>query len=239
MSELDVSVLTKVERRQPASVELAHRLIDYLLSGEVPPGGKIPSERALSETLDVGRSAVREALKSLTLLGLLDVRQGDGTYLAASSSDLLPRIIEWGLLLGERRVKDLTEARAEVEVILAGLAAKRRSSGELEDLRAIVDEMRAADTDLDKYIAADVRFHLKIAELSGNTVLAGVLSSIRSLLQVWTNRVITARGETRSSLAVHIPIFEAIEEGDAEAARAAMFAHMRSANRNLAHTIDQ
>jgi GntR family transcriptional repressor for pyruvate dehydrogenase complex len=229
--------LTRVERRQPASVELAHQLIEYLLSGAIPPGGKIPSERALSETLDVGRSAVREALKSLTLLGLIDVRQGDGTYLAASSSDLLPRIIEWGLMLGERRVQDLTEARAEVEVILAGMAAKRRTPEGLEELRAIVDEMKAADEDLDRYIAADVQFHLKIAELSGNTALAGVLNSIRTLLQVWTNRVIMAVSETRSSLAVHLPIFEAIEEGDAEAARAAMFAHMRSANRNLANTI--
>ena len=66
------------------------------------PGDRIPSERELSRTLGVGRSSVRDALKPLTLLGIIDVRQGDGTYLRATESELLPKAIEWGLLLGEQ-----------------------------------------------------------------------------------------------------------------------------------------
>ena len=79
-------------------MEIARRLLDYFLSGEVEPGERIPSERRLAESLGVGRSLVREALKSLHLLGLLEVRQGDGTYLKRTDSELLPQVIEWGLL---------------------------------------------------------------------------------------------------------------------------------------------
>ena len=90
--------------RETLTMEVARRLLDYFLSGEVEPGGRIPSERRLAESLGVGRSLVREALKSLHLLGLLEVRQGDGTYLKRTDSELLPQVIEWGLLLGEKRL---------------------------------------------------------------------------------------------------------------------------------------
>ena len=85
---------------EPLPAQVARLLLDYLLAGNVRPGTRLPSERRLAEELGVGRSVVREALKSLGLLGLVEVRQGDGTYLRRIESDLLPRVIEWGLLLG-------------------------------------------------------------------------------------------------------------------------------------------
>src|SRR5262245_1397881 len=93
--------------REPANVELTRQLVNYLSSGDLQPGQKLPGERALSEALGVGRAALREALKSLILLGLLEQRQGDGTYLTRSPSDLLPKVIEWGLLLGTHEIRDL------------------------------------------------------------------------------------------------------------------------------------
>lgn len=86
-----------LSHREGLPQEIARKLIDYILSGEVAPGTRMPSERQLASDLGVGRSAVREALKSLGLLGLVEVRQGDGTYLRKPDSDLLPRVIEWGL----------------------------------------------------------------------------------------------------------------------------------------------
>ncbi len=237
---MSLNSLAPAARREPASVELAHRLLDYLLSGDVTPGTRIPSERALAEALGVGRSSVREALKSLTLLGLLDVRQGDGTYLAATSSSLLPNIVEWGLLLGERRVVELVEARSHIEVILSGFAAQRRTDEQLVMLQGRIDAMIDANAreHLEDYIAADVRFHLGIAEASGNQVLGDILGSVRSLLSVWTSRVIHAAGQTTASLKVHTPIFEAIRDQDPEAARTAMELHMANANRHLQETLD-
>src|SRR5277367_1929136 len=93
--------LVRLERqREPLSNEVAQVLLDHLVSGRYEPGQRLPSERALADTLGVGRHVVREALKSLTLLGLVVVRQGDGTYLQSNQSDLLMGSFEWGLLLG-------------------------------------------------------------------------------------------------------------------------------------------
>ncbi|ASU84177.1 FadR family transcriptional regulator [Nocardiopsis gilva YIM 90087] len=220
-------------RREGPGVELTRRLLEYLLSGEVRPGQRIPSERQLAEALSAGRSTVREAIKSLSLLGLLEQRVGDGTYLSRSSSDLLPQVIEWGLLLGEKRLDDLLEARYYLEVQLTGWAAERRTEEQLEELRAIAEKMRSASDDFEAYVEADIAFHRQLAEMSGNTTLASVLSSVRSLLRAWASRVIRTAGETETSLAMHEPILQAVERGDAEAARAAMTAHMDRATRRL------
>lgn len=228
----------RIEPREGPLAEITRKLLDYLLSGEIEPGSKIPSERQLADGLGVGRSAVREAIKSLSLLGLLDVRQGDGTYLSRSGSDLLPRVIEWGLLLEEPQLTDLLEARSEIEVVVTGLAAKRAGKTEVAELRGCLEQMRSAGEDVDAYVEADIAFHLQIARASGNSVLANLLTSLRSLLRVWAERVLHHAGETDTSLAMHEPIVEAIEKGSVKAARAAMEAHMERANRRLREALD-
>ena len=101
----------------------------------------MPSERQLAQAFGVGRSAMREALKSLTLLGLVEVRHGDGTYLKKADSALLPQVIEWGLLLGEQRTLDLVEARQKIEADIAGLAAARRDEADVAELRRLLERM--------------------------------------------------------------------------------------------------
>jgi GntR family transcriptional repressor for pyruvate dehydrogenase complex len=204
----------------------------------VLPGQRIPSERKLSESLGVGRSVVREALKSITLLGLVEVRQGDGTYLKSTESDLLPQAIEWGLLLGAKRTRDLVEARRYLEVVLAGLAAERRDEAALGGLRDCVQRMHASRDDPAGFVAADMAFHLQIAEAAGNETLFQVMTSVRSLLLVWMTRVGPTVGLGLSA-DEHDPIYRAIEAGDAAAARTAMEAHMTWAVARLEETLIQ
>jgi len=225
--------------RETVTMEVARRLLDYFLSGEFAPGGRIPSERRLAESLGVGRSLVREALKSLHLLGLLEVRQGDGTYLKRTDSELLPQVIEWGLLLGERPALDLVEARAHLEVVVAGLAAERRDAQALDDLRGLLAAMRQSSGNPLQFVEADVGFHLRVAEAAGNVVLSDMLSGVQALLRVWIRRVVEAAGRTGPSYEEHVPIFEAIERGDRAAAIAAMAAHMEGASARLKATISQ
>lgn len=220
-------------------MEVARRLLDYFLSGEVEPGMRIPSERRLAESLGVGRSLVREALKSLHVLGLLEVRQGDGTYLKRTDSELLPQVIEWGLLLGERPALDLVEARAHLEVVVAGLAAERRDARALDDLRELLTAMRESNDNPLQFVEADVGFHLRVAEAADNVILNDMLSGVRALLRVWIRRVVEAAGQTGPSYQDHLPIFEAIERGDRAAAVAAMAAHMEGASARLKATIEQ
>ncbi|WP_033289870.1 FadR/GntR family transcriptional regulator [Amycolatopsis jejuensis] len=220
-------------RREGPGVATTRSLIDYLLSGEVEPGQKIPSERQLAEALGVGRSTIREAIKSLELLGLVEQRVGDGTYLSGSSSELLPQVIQWGLLLTVHQREDMLEARRHLEVLLAGLAAENRTEEQLTRLRELIEQMRSADGDFNRYVEADIAFHLEIARSSGNSVLVGVLTNIQSLLHVWASRVINTAGETETSLAMHEPILKAIDARDPDAAREAMRAHMERAIRRL------
>lgn len=230
-----------LQRREPPHVELARTLMEYLLSGAVSPGQRLPGERALSDALGVSRASLRDAIKSLSLLGLLDQRQGDGTYLSKSDSYLLPAVIEWGLLFDRPEVDALIDARYHLEVTMAGLAASRRDQESIARLRAVVRRMQGcveAD-DLEGYVAADVDFHLAVADASGSPVLSNFLANVSILLEVWARRVIFAAGETQSSIVKHTPILEAIEAGDETAARAAMEAHMERARRRLLEAVSQ
>ncbi|MGA2529564.1 MAG: FadR/GntR family transcriptional regulator [Acidimicrobiales bacterium] len=229
--------LSLLSGREPLSSEIAKGLIEYLVSGVLLPGDRLPSERELSSALGVGRSVVREALKLLTLLGIIEVRQGDGSYLRATSSELLPKVVEWGLLLGEPRTEELIEARCIIEAALASLAAKRRSDRDLLDLRGLLNGMKVATT-AKEFIEADTEFHLRLATAARNNVLEGVLLNIRSLIHVWITRVTTEASSTTPSYKEHAPIMEAVESQDPEAAARAMEDHLNSAAAKLQRILE-
>jgi len=226
-----------LSNRESMSIEISRKLLDYLLSGRVQPGQRLPPERRLAEALGVGRSVVREALKSLTLLGLLEVRLGDGTYVKRTDAEILPQSIEWGLVLAARHVLDLIEARRHLEEIVAGLAAERRDEGAVADLRRLLADMERAAADAERFAALESAFHLRLADAAGNEVVYGIMVTIRSLLQVWNARVVQATGAARPLLAEHARILEAIERGDAAAAREAMAAHMEQVTSRVAETL--
>ncbi|MGO4277051.1 FadR/GntR family transcriptional regulator, partial [Paenibacillus sp. TAF58] len=128
----------------------------------------------------VGRSAVREALASLDLLGIVSIRPGSGTYLRDSSSEILPRAINWGLMLGQPRIQDLVEIRQFLEVDSARLAAERATDDDIEKLSRQIDQMRRSVDDFSEFVELDVNFHLGVARAAKNSVLSDVLNSVRS-----------------------------------------------------------
>jgi len=220
-----------ITRREGTSIEISRQLLNYLLSGRVQPGDRLPPERKLAETMGVGRSVVREALKSLTLLGLLEVRLGDGTYVKRSDAEILPQSIEWGLVLGTRHVLDLLEARRHLDVILAGLAARRRDDRDLVDLRELVAGMKAARRDTSHFLAAETAYLRALAETADNDVLSGTVATIRSLVGVWVARVPYTPEEMDASVQEHGAVVDAIASGDEEAARVAMDVAMERVTR--------
>ncbi|GFG49320.1 transcriptional regulator [Mycolicibacterium agri] len=234
--------LTRVEiaPREPVSAEVVRRLLDYLLlSGEIQPGQRIPSERQLVETLGVGRAVVREAIKALGFLGLLEIRQGAGTYFRGTEPGIFSRILEWGIALGEQRTVDLIHARGHLEVLVAGLAAQNRTDDDVRALHELLDAMRTASIEEPhRFAEADVGFHLRIAQASGNSVLANMLERIRALVFAWIGHNIAASKTTSVAYAEHPPILDAIERRDVDAARAAMEKHMRGATERLLSRLD-
>ena len=185
----------------------------------------------------VGESGSGKSVTGFSLIGLVEVRQGDGTYLRKADSALLPEVIEWGLLLGERRTLDLVEARQELEIVIAGLAARRRTEQDIADLTRILQRMDDATLPA-SFVEADVQFHMRLAEAAGNLALRDIHASVQALLRTWISRVLAAEGSREPSYLEHVPILEAIVIGDPDAAQKAMHAHMTSAAGRLRATLE-
>lgn len=213
--------------------EVAERLLAYFTSGDIAPGTRLPAERNLAASLGVGRSAVREALAALEILGIVIVKPGSGTYLRDGISELLPRTLSWGLMLGEPRTRELVELRSGLEVQAVELAAARVTDAALNRMRDHIDSMAKNLDNLAAFVEADAAFHKEIAASSGNLVLQELLQSIRSLLRIWVDRALTDEGHAAAALAEHEAIFKALESRDSSAVSATMRSHMKTASRRL------
>lgn len=208
--------------------------MDLFTSGEIEPGTRLPPERQLSLTLGVGRSAVREALAALEILGIVDVRPGSGTYLRGTASDLLPQTLRWGLLIGQRSTDDLLDVRSGLEIYCARLAASRADVGDIARLADSLTRMRSAETDLTAFARADAAFHDALARAAGNDALIDLLHVVRSLLQVYADRAVHDAEAARLAIAEHDAVFRAVEARDEDVAASAMAVHMTTAAARLA-----
>lgn len=189
-------------------------------SGSVEVGGKLASEASLAQQYGVSRSVIREALRSCTALGLTVTKTGKGTFVVANK-------VAGDLTLGQYSARDLTEARPHIEVPAAGLAARRRSSEELETLRHIVSAM-SAETDPESWVALDSSFHALIARASGNRVFASVVGDIRGALAYQSETLNMVADRQHASDAEHQKILAAIEAGSPDAASKAMAEHLHA-----------
>ncbi|GLI27006.1 transcriptional regulator [Agromyces rhizosphaerae] len=226
------AALQALPARSAVSV-VAERLLELFTSGSIAAGTRLPPERQLAATLEVGRSAVREALAALEILGIVDVRPGSGTYLRGTASELLPQTLSWGMLIGEQRTAELLEVRSGLEIYVARLAAERLTDEELARLAEHLDEMADATDDLHAFVAADLAFHQDLARAAGNTVLLDLLQIVRSLLRVWVDRAVQDPDHAAIALREHRAVHDALAARDADRAASAMAAHMATASARL------
>lgn len=226
------AALSTLPPRTPVS-EVARRLLDLFTSGSVAAGTRLPPERQLSATLGVGRSAVREALAALEILGIVDVRPGSGTYLRGMVSELLPQTLRWGLLIGERNTAQLLQLREGLEIYVARLAASRADAAVCARLEQDVTRMRETVADLTAFVKADLDFHHALAEAAGNETLTDHVHVIRSLLQVYADRAVHDPAEAERAVAEHEAVLAGVRSGDGDAAASAMAIHMASATARL------
>jgi GntR family transcriptional repressor for pyruvate dehydrogenase complex len=212
---------------------VATSLLDLFTGGSLEPGTRLPPERQLATTLGVGRSAVREALAALEILGIVEVRPGAGTYLRGSTSELLPQSLRWGILIGRRSTEELVELRGALEIYAARLAADRLNPESVARLGGHLQRMRESRSDIPAFVEADQRFHLELADATGNATLVDLLQTIRSLLRVWADRAVHDTKQINLAIKEHVAVHEAIVAGDGHAAASAMATHMVTAGRRL------
>ncbi len=226
-------------KSQTAMAEVTRRLLDYIASGAVAQGDRLPPERQLAELMGVGRSAVREALAALEILGIVTVRPGSGTYLSGGTSELLPQTLSWGLLLRADKTRELIEVRHGLEVQAARLAATNATEAACRLLAEHTATMEQSLDNFERFVAADMLFHQELAAAADNVLLGDMLQSVRSLIRVWVERALSDAEHAKLTLAEHHAILAAVESGDADAAGEAMNQHMRSAAARLLPTLDQ
>jgi GntR family transcriptional repressor for pyruvate dehydrogenase complex len=212
-------------RRNKVYEEVA-RQIERLILKKLKPGDKLPSERELAETLGVSRSSIRDAIRSLELMGMVEPRQGAGTIVREISSDSLANPLVNVLKRKEELVSELLDFRKMLEPPLAARAAARVSADEISEMEEILQRQQEKQSLGEAAVAEDAEFHYSIALASGNSVVLKVLDILMDLLRGTRERSLQVEGRPQRSLAGHRRILAALKRHDAEAAKAAMRRHI-------------
>lgn len=208
-----------------------------LIEEHLQPGDQLMSERDLSENLQVSRGTVREAVQFLRSLGLVEVRQGSGTFVRAIHSgprELRLRWREWTLHHAER-INELLEVRSGLEGFAAELAAKRLAGGGVRMMADALELMTAAAAsgDVAAAVEADALFHRGLCTATGNPTLLELDDALSSQLIPERAAAWDLPGRADRSIVEHGAILAAVRQGDGEAARAAAIGHLHSVQREL------
>lgn len=202
------------------------QLLSLIREGHLKPGDSLPSERELMERLEVGRSSVREALRSLATMNVIEIRPGRGAFVRVPrTADLLPNET-LRVLLDRDTMIQIVEARAVLEGELAAMAAERATEADIEGLKSILTDMDQCVEDVQQSLHLNALFHLAIAEAAHNGVLLMMLQSVRDYLEEKLQELSGDSQRIRVSIADHRHIFECVKSGNGNCARKAMHQHL-------------
>jgi DNA-binding FadR family transcriptional regulator len=203
------------------------KIKDLIVTGEFAPGDRLPREKELAERLGLSRNSLREAVRALTLVGVLEPRQGDGTYVTSLEPDLLLAGTSFvsDLITGPT-LRELYEVRRILEPVATALATPRLTDEDLEALDESLQRMDTAET-TQSFIDADVDFHRVIVSACGNATLASLIQNLAGgtlRARIW--RAIHERDAVESTRRLHHDIYQALRMRDAELAAAADLVHL-------------
>jgi GntR family transcriptional repressor for pyruvate dehydrogenase complex len=215
----------EVIRRNKVYEEVAKQ-IERLILKKLKPGDKLPSERELAELLQVSRSSIRDAIRGLELMGLVEPRQGSGTIVRELSTESVVNPFANALKQRQEMVSELLDFRKMLEPPLAARAATHASPEETSEMEEILQRQEQRQRQGEAAIAEDAEFHYSIALASGNSVVLKVIDTIMDLLRDTRERSLQVEGRSQKSLAGHYRILAAIKRHDAEAAKSAMRRHI-------------
>ncbi|MSV27385.1 MAG: FadR family transcriptional regulator [Bryobacterales bacterium] len=217
----------KAVPRSNLTTDICRKMIDHVVNGDWAEGDRIPPERELCQKLGVGRSSLREAMKALEILGMIEMRVGEGTFICPRS-DFLSHPLLWAIAgSGVTEADELIEARKLIEVELAGLASVRSTPEDLKQIGVHLDTMETSLGNSDEFLEADIAFHLALGQAGHNRILLNSLHLIRNLMQQWVR---TSLGQhafvAEEALRQHRAIFIAVAKRNPAKAREAMEVHL-------------
>lgn len=208
--------------------EAIERIKEMIVSGELRPGDRLPKEADLAERLGLSRNSLREAVRALSLIRVLDVRQGDGTYVTSLQPEVLLETVAFVTdFHRDDSVLHLLEVRRILEPAATAMAAQVMPDADIAGLGELVDSVADDAADLPGLIAADLEFHRRIAVGSGNPALASLLESLSAptlRARIW--RGLTQQGAANRTHEQHQAIQQALLARQPELARAWATVHV-------------
>ncbi len=204
-----------------------------ILTGRMRPGDHLPSEPELSEQFGVSRTVVREAIKALTMQGLVDVVPGRGTIITQPPIETVVNSLQLIIKLEDHSFDDLIEARRLLEVPIARLAARNAQAENIDALAANLEGMRSSTDDIEAFVRYDTAFHAELANATQNIVLRVLVQPIVHLLQASRETLVRVPHVAYRALDFHQHIYEAVIAHDPEAAEKSMYDHLAQAAEDI------
>jgi len=239
---INVSTATPSELRLQAIprnrvfTEVAKQLQDRIVS-KLQPGDMLPAERELVRTFGVSRSSIRDAIRSLEAIGLLEPKQGVGTVVRDPSAAALVAPVASVVLQRRKAIHELLDVRNIIEPALAGRAALHAAPEQISEMEQILKRQQEKVGAGELAIEEDSAFHYEIAKAADNSVMLKLVRVLMDSLRETRERTLQAEGRSEKSLAGHRRIFAALKRGDATAAEAAMRRHLSEIETIVLHRL--
>lgn len=224
--------LVQPVRRDRLYQGIVSQIEGLLVRGELKPGDQLPPERQLAEQLQVSRASVREALRSLELLGIVETRAGGGTFVRQGQPDDLARPLT-SLISRGHTVADVIDVRGLLEPAIAERAARNISPAEIAELRDILAAQDRKVAAGEPYVEEDTRFHEVIGQAARNELLVTVVGVIWDVLRASREEWLQSEKRAHASLEAHRRILAALERHDPAAARAAAAQHIQAVGEGI------
>jgi GntR family transcriptional repressor for pyruvate dehydrogenase complex len=213
--------------------EIQKQILELIKDKTLKPGDRLPPERKLAEELNVSRSAIREALRSLESIGYIESNGGGGTFIRSISLEDVMQPFSAVLSQDEKLLLDLIEVRLLLESEIVSLCANRATENDLLEIESALNEMQSEIIEGKIGVDGDNHFHSALAKAAGNDAMSYILEMCADLLSRTRQATLEIPGQPEKSLEDHRLIFEAIKGKDSRAASRAMKDHLNKAYLNL------
>jgi GntR family transcriptional repressor for pyruvate dehydrogenase complex len=216
--------------------QVIEQIKEMIVNGTLKKGDKLPSERELSLTLNISRASIREALRSLEIIGLVQSRQGEGNFISDNFDNLLLEPLSMIFMLNNCDSLEILELREAIEMETAVLATDKVKEQDIEELSEIADKIKTCVNEGER-VKYDKEFHYKIAKISNNVLIINILNTLSSLMdrfiQDAREKILTAVENKDIINEQHEEIIFAMKNKDRELARIAMKQHIQLIKDNL------